>query len=162
MRRRVHVYLNVYVYRRFASVCKFLGIGIADTLEKLMKDFVEKHKDHAPLDYYLTEKGAKPQVINFHFTQNYNIILAKIARIDPQRWIEDLEAIDPDRLDAKQAAFWKEKLPELILEASRALEEIRLTGQGEEYADDLRELIAKASEILQKLLKKSRRELIHA
>ncbi|MEM0488903.1 MAG: hypothetical protein QW707_06860 [Candidatus Bathyarchaeia archaeon] len=159
MRRDLKLWLDLTIYRQFSSLCKLLGINICDALETLMKKFIEEHKDQAPLDFYLNDREAR---IVLNFTQN-NIILAKIARIDPQRWIEDLEAIDPDRLDAKQAAFWKEKLPELILEASRALEEIRLTGQGEEYADDLRELIAKASEILQKLLKKkSRRELIHA
>jgi len=164
MRRGIELYLNVHLYRRFSSICKTLGVKVCDILEAFMRDFIEKHKDQVPLDYYLTEKGAKPQVINFHFTQNYNIILAKIAKLDPQKWLDELESLDLDRLDHRQTTFWKERLSELILEANKMLEEIRLAGyHEEEYAEKLQQLLQKAAEILQKLLKKkSRRELIHA
>ena len=163
MRRKIHVYLNVFIYRKFSSLCRFLGIGVADTLESLMKRFIEEHKDQAPLDFYLAQADGKAQIINFNFTQNnYNIILAKIARLDPQKWLDDLESLDPDRLDYKQAEFWKQKLPELILEASKTIEELKAAGEYD-YIETLQELIQKASETLRKLLKKkTRRELIHA
>ena len=164
MRRRIHVYLNVFIYRRFTSLCRFLGIGVADTLEGLMKRFIEEHKDQAPLDFYLAEKGGKTQIINFNFTQNnYNIILARIAKLDPEKWLGDLETLDPDTLNDRQAEFWKEKLPELILEASKTIEELKAAGEYD-YIETLQDLINKASEILKRLLKKkkTRRELIHA
>ena len=164
MRRRIHVYLNVFIYRKFTSLCRFLGIGVADTLEGLMKRFIEEHKDQAPLDFYLAEKGGKTQIINFNFTQNnYNIILARIAKLDPEKWLGDLETLDPDTLNDRQAEFWKEKLPELILEASKTIEELKAAGEYD-YIETLQDLINKASEILKRLLKKkkTRRELIHA
>ena len=163
MRRKIHVYLNVFIYRKFSSLCRFLGIGVADTLESLMKRFIEEHKDQAPLDFYLNQGDGKTQIINFNFTQNnYNIVLAKIARLDPQKWLDDLESLDPDRLDYKQAEFWKQKLPELIIEASKTIEELKAAGEYD-YIETLQELIQKASETLRKLLKKkTRRELIHA
>jgi len=128
-----------------------------------MKRFIEEHKDQAPLDFYLNQGDGKTQIINFNFTQNnYNIVLAKIARLDPQKWLDDLESLDPDRLDYKQAEFWKQKLPELIIEASKTIEELKAAGEYD-YIETLQELIQKASETLRKLLKKkSRRELIHA
>jgi len=163
MRKYVKVYINFQLFRRFSSLCRFLGLKMSDVLEKWMKDFIEKHKDQAPLDFYLTEKDGKAQIINFNFTQNnYNIILARIARLDPQKWLEDLESFDPERASDKELEFFKQKLPELILEASKALEDAKLAGEYE-YAEILQELINKASETLRKLLKKkSRRELIHA
>ena len=162
MRRYVHIYIDYIVYRKFTSLCRFLGIGVADTLESLMKRFIEEHKDQAPLDFYLSQAEGKP-VINFNFTQNnYNIILAKIAKLDPQKWLEDLEDFDPERASDKELEFFKQKLPELILEASKALEDAKLAGEYE-YAEILQDLINKASETLRKLLKKkTRRELIHA
>ena len=128
-----------------------------------MKRFIEEHKDQAPLDFYLAQADGKTQIINFNFTQNnYNIVLAKIARLDPQKWLDDLESLDPDRLDYKQAEFWKQKLPELIIEASKTIEELKAAGEYD-YIETLQELIQKASETLRKLLKKkTRRELIHA
>jgi len=163
MRRPIRLWLDLFIYRRFASLCKFLGINVCDTLENFMKDFIEKHKDQAPLDFYLADRDGKTQIINFNFTQNnYNIVLAKIARLDPQKWLDDLQTIDPDRLDDRQREFWKEKLPELILEASKTIEELKAAGEYD-YIETLQELIQKASETLRKLLKKkSRRELIHA
>jgi len=161
MRRYIHIYIDYIIYRKFASLCKFLGINVCDTLERLLKQFIEQHKDQAPLDFYLSD--AKEVRINLNLTQNNYLILAHIARLDPQKWLDDLSSLDVDSMHPKQAEFWKQKLPELILEANRALEEIRLTGQGEEYAEMLQDLITKASELLQKILrKKTRRELIHA
>ena len=164
MRRRIHVYLNVFIYRKFTSLCRFLGIGVADTLESLMKRFIEEHKDQAPLDLYLTQADGRAQIINFNFTQNnYNIVLAKLAKIDPQKWITELQGFNTDLADEKEIEFWKAKLPELILEASKTIEELKAAGEYD-YIESLQELIEKASEILRKLLKKkkTRRELIHA
>ena len=163
MRRPIRLWLDLFLYRRFASLCRFLGINVCDALESLMKRFIEEHKDQAPLDFYLNQGDGKTQIINFNFTQNnYNIILAKIARLDPQKWLDDLESLDPDRLDYKQAEFWKQKLPELIIEASKTIEELKVAGEYD-YIETLQELIQKASETLRKLLKKkTRRELIHA
>jgi len=163
MRKYVKVYVDFPLFRRFSSLCRFLGLKMSDVLEKWMKDFIEKHKDQAPLDFYLAEKAGKPQIINFNFTQNNYLILAHIARLDPDKWLNDLDNLNPDTLSPREAEFWKQKLPELILEASKTLEEIRMIGQGEEYAEMLQDLITKASELLQKILKKkTRRELIHA
>ena len=163
MRKYIEIYLNVFIYRRFSSICRFLGVKVCDVLEDFMKKFIEEHKDQAPLDLYFNQSNGKTQIINFNFTQNnYNIILAKIAKLDPQRWLEDLENFDPDKADDRELEFFKQKLPELILEASKALEDAKLAGEYE-YAEILQELINKASETLRKLLKKkSRRELIHA
>ena len=165
MRRRIHVYLNYVIYRRFSSLCRFLGIGVADTLEKFMKDFIEKHKDQAPLDFYVEE--AREVKINLNLTQNNYIILAQIAKLDPVKWLNDLNSLDPDRLSQREAEFWKNKLSELILEANRLLEEIKLSGvtgvTDSEHLEALQTLITKASELLEKILKKkTRRELIHA
>jgi hypothetical protein len=162
MRQRIHIYINYAIYRKFSSLCRFLGLKVGDVLEKYMKDFIEKHKDQAPLDFYLQE-AKEIKILNI--TQNnYNyLILASIAKLDPQKWLDDLSDLDPNTMTPKETEFWKNKLPELILEANRVLEEIKLTGQGEEYAETIQDLIAKASELLQKILaKKSRRELIHA
>jgi len=163
MRRPIRLWLDLFIYRRFASLCKFLGINVCDALENFMKDFIERHKDQAPLDLYLNQGDGKTQIINLSFTQNnYNIILAKIAKLDPQRWLDWLNDIDPDRLDPQQAAHWKETLPELILQASKTIEEIKASGEGLEYIETLQELIRKASELLKQLLKqKPRRDLIH-
>ena len=163
MRVAIRIKLDLLIYRRFASLCRFLGIHINDTLESLMQKFIEEHKDQAPLDLYLNQGNGKTQIINFNFTQNnYNIILAKIAKLDPQKWLDDLENLDPDRLEDREAEFWKQKLPELILEASKTIEELKAAGEYD-YIETLQDLIQKASEVLKKLLKKkSRRELIHA
>ena len=164
MRTKIRLHLDLFIYRRFASICRFLNIKVCDVLEDFMKRFIEEHKDQAPLDFYLTEKDGKAQIINFNFTQNnYNIILARIARLDPQKWLEDLENFDPERASDKELEFFKQKLPELILEASKALEDAKLAGEYE-YAEILQELIDRASQALRKLLKKkkTRRELIHA
>ena len=164
MRKYVKVYINFQLFRRFSSLCRFLGLKMSDVLEKWMRDFIEEHKDQAPLDFYLAEKGGKTQIINFNFTQNnYNIILARIAKLDPEKWLGDLETLDPDTLNDRQAEFWKEKLPELILEASKTIEELKAAGEYD-YIETLQDLINKASEILKRLLKKkkTRRELIHA
>jgi len=161
MRRYIHIYIDYTIYRKFASLCRFLGINVCDTLERLLKQFIDQHKDQAPLDFYLTE--AKEVKINLNLTQNNYLILAHIARLDPEKWLNDLDHLNPDALSPKEAEFWKQKLPELIMDANRTLEEIRMTGQGEEYAETLQDLIAKASDLLQKILKKkTRRELIHA
>ena len=164
MRKYIEIYINVFIYRRFSSICRFLGVKVCDVLEDFMRKFIEEHKDQAPLDLYLNQGNGKTQIINFNFTQNnYNIILAKIAKLDPQRWLEDLERFDPEKADDRELEFFKQKLPELILEASKALEDAKLAGEYE-YAEILQELIDRASEALRKLLrkKKSRRELIHA
>ena len=164
MRRYIHIYIDYVIYRKFTSLCRFLGINVCDTLESLLKRFIEEHKDQAPLDFYLAEKDGKTQIINFNFTQNnYNIILARIAKLDPEKWLGDLETLDPDTLNDRQAEFWKEKLPELILEASKTIEELKAAGEYD-YIETLQDLINKASEILKRLLKKkkTRRELIHA
>jgi len=163
MRKYVKVYVDFILFKRFSSLCRLMGLKMSDLLEKWMKDFVEKNKDQVPLDLYLTEKAGKSQVINFNFTQNNYLILARVARLDPQKWLNQLDDINTENLNPKEAEFWKQKLPEIILEASKTLEEIKLTGQGEEYAELLQDLITKASELLQKILrKKGRRELIHA
>ena len=161
MRRYIHIYMNHIIYRKFSSLCRFLGLSVADTLEKLLEDFIKKHQNQTPLDFFIQED--KEIRINLNLTQNNYLILANIARLDPQKWLDDLSHLNPDSLSPREMEFWKNKLPELILEANRVLEEIKLTGQGEEYAETIQDLIAKASELLQKLLKKkSRRELIHA
>jgi len=164
MRKYIEIYINVFIYRRFSSICRFLGVKVCDVLEDFMRKFIEEHKDQAPLDLYLNQGNGKTQIINFNFTQNnYNIILAKIAKLDPQRWLEDLERFDPEKADDRELEFFKQKLPELILEASKALEDAKLAGEYE-YAEILQELIDRASEALRKLLKKkkTRRDLIHA
>ena len=163
MRKYIEIYINVFIYRRFSALCRFLGLKVCDVLEDFMKKFIEEHKDQAPLDLYLAEKDGRTQIINLSFTQNnYNIILAKIAKLDPQRWLDWLNDVDPDRLDPQQAAHWKETLPELILQASKTIEEIKASGEGLEYVETLQELIRKASEPLKQLLKqKPRRDLIH-
>ena len=163
MRVAIRLKLNLLVYRRFASLCRFLGVHINDTLESLMQKFVEEHKDQAPLDLYLSQGDGRTQIINFNFTQNnYNIILAKIAKLDPQKWIDELDGLNPERLEDREAEFWKQKLPELIIEASKTIEELKAAGEYD-YIETLQELINKASETLRKLLKKKpRRELIHA
>jgi len=163
MRRYIHIYIDYIIYRKFTSLCRFLGIGVADTLEGLLKRFIEEHKDQAPLDLYLNQAEGKP-IINFNFTQNnYNLILARIAKLDPQKWLEDLEKFDPEKADDRELEFFRQKLPELVLEASKALEDAKLAGEYE-YAEILQELINRASEILKHLLKKkkTRRDLIHA
>ena len=163
MRRYIHIYIDYIIYRKFTSLCRFLGIGVADTLEGLLKRFIEEHKDQAPLDLYLNQAEGKP-IINFNFTQNnYNLILARIAKLDPQKWLEDLEKFDPEKADDRELEFFRQKLPELVLEASKALEDAKLAGEYE-YAEILQELINRASEILKRLLKKkkTRRDLIHA
>ena len=164
MRRGVEIYINVLIYRRFSSLCRFLGVKVADVLEDFMKRFIEEHKDQAPLDLYLTQADGRAQIINFNFTQNnYNIVLAKLAKIDPQKWITELQGFNPDLADEKEIEFWKAKLPELILEASKTIEELKAAGEYD-YIESLQELIEKASETLRKLLKKkkTRRDLIHA
>ena len=168
MRRKIHVYLNVFIYRKFTSLCRFLGIGVADTLESLMKRFIEEHKDQAPLDLYLTQADGRAQIINLNFTQNnYNIILAKIAKLDPEGWLKKIEELEPDLPEIAdndlQRDFWVKQLSDLILEASKTIEELKAAGEYD-YIESLQELIEKASEILRKLLKKkkTRRDLIHA
>jgi hypothetical protein len=166
MRRYIHIYIDYIIYRKFASLCKFLGINVCDTLERLLKQFIEQHKDQAPLDFYVEE--AREVKINLNLTQNNYIILAQIARLDPQKWLNDLNSLDPDRLSQRETEFWKNKLSELILEANRLLEEIKLSGvtgvTDSEHLEALQTLITKASELLEKILKKkkTRRELIHA
>jgi len=167
MRVAVRIKLDLLLYRRFASLCKFLGIRISDTLEQFMQKFIEEHKDQLPLDLYLNQTNGKTQIINFNFTQNYNLVLAKIAKIDPEGWlkrIEDLEPDLPEIMDNEiQRDFWVKQLSDLILEASKTIEELKAAGEYD-YIESLQELIEKASEILRKLLKKkkTRRELIHA
>ena len=165
MRRPIRLWLDLFIYRRFSSLCKFLGINVCDVLEKFMRDFIEKHKDQAPLDFYVEE--AREVKINLNLTQNNYIILAQIARLDPQKWLNDLNSLDPDRLSQRETEFWKNKLSELILEANRLLEEIKLSGvtgvTDSEHLEALQTLITRASELLEKILKKkTRRELIHA
>jgi len=168
MRRPIRLWLDLFIYRRFASLCRFLGINVCDTLEKFMKDFIEKHKDQAPLDLYLTQGDGKTQIINLNFTQNnYNIILAKIAKLDPEGWLKKIEELEPDLPEIAdndlQRDFWVKQLSDLILEASKTIEELKAAGEYD-YIESLQELIEKASETLRKHLKKkkTRRDLIHA
>jgi len=168
MRVAIRIKLDLLIYRRFASLCRFLGVHINDTLENLMRKFIEEHKDQAPLDLYLTQGDGKTQIINFNFTQNnYNIILAKIAKLDPEGWLKKIEELEPELPEIAdndlQRDFWVKQLSDLILEASKTIEELKAAGEYD-YIESLQELIEKASEILRKLLKKkkTRRDLIHA
>ena len=180
MRRYIHIYIDYILYRRFSSLCRFLGIGVADTLESLMKRFIEEHKDQAPLDLYLAEKDGKTQIINFNFNQTtINIIQAKIFKFKANinRLLSEIQRYDnaSKALAGSLLPYEREKLkleidnlrmqleqelPDAIIEASRLLEELELSGHGDSpEVEELREFIQTASRFLKQL---ARREKAHA
>jgi len=180
MKRYIHIYIDYILYRRFSSLCRFLGIGVADTLESLMKRFIEEHKDQAPLDLYLAEKDGKTQIINFNFNQTtINIIQAKIFKLKPSldRLLSEIQRYDnaSKALAGSLLPYEREKLelemnnlkmqlgqelPDAIIEASRLLEELELSGHGDSpEVEELREFIQTASRFLKQL---ARREKAHA
>jgi len=117
-----------------------------------MKRFIEEHKDQAPLDLYLNQGDGKTQIINFNFAQNnYSLILAKIAKLDPEKWLEDLENLDLSNADKTTLERWKEKLSELIIQVSKTIEEVKAAGDYE-HIQPLEELRNKATKLLKEII----------
>ena len=180
MRRPIRLWLDLFIYRRFASLCRFLGINVCDALENFMKDFIERHKDQAPLDLYLNQGDGRTPIINFNFNQTtINIIQAKIFKLKPSldRLLSEIQRYDnaSKALAGSLLPYEREKLelemdnlkmqlgqelPDAIIEASRLLEELELSGHGDSpEVEELREFIQTASRFLKQL---ARREKTHA
>ena len=170
----MNIYLNPFIYRKFSSLCKFLGINVCDTLENLMSRFIEEHKGQAPLDFYLNQSEDRRHVINLNFNQTtINIIQAKVFKLKPsldrllseiQRYNQVSKALASSSLLPYEREKLKleidnlrmqleQELPDAIIEASRLLEGLELSGREcSPEVQELREFIQTASQFLRQSL----------
>ena len=45
MKKKIGLFVNEGVYARFKIICNILGKEVSETVEELMKQFIEQHRD---------------------------------------------------------------------------------------------------------------------
>ena len=135
--------------RAFETTCKVMGFREYEVIEQLIAEWLEKIRGQLKLEDFVNER--KESTINITIKQTQiNLIIAKIAELDPKQKLHEIQQLDPRICDKEEALRW---LPNVIREASILLEAARIYGLQEE-AQLLEQLTTQAALKLKQIIER--------
>ena len=117
--------------REFEATCKAMGFREYEIIEELISEWLEKIRGQLKLEDFMNER--KDSTINITIKQTQvNIILAKIAELDPKWHLRRIQEINPENLPEHEKQSILGWLPNIIRKAATLLEAARIYGLQEE------------------------------
>jgi len=117
--------------RAFETTCKAMGLREYEVIEELIAEWLEKIRGQLKLEDFMNDR--KESTINITIKQTQiNLIIAKIAELNPKRRLHEIQEIDPENLPEHKKQTILGWLPETIRRAATLLEAAKIYGLQEE------------------------------